>query len=162
MYVAVTLAALGLASAMAGAFGAWFERMTTLQPLAAVPGVLLPLVLQGFVLVLAWVDPAAAGHHHAVRMVALVLTSGAVGGWMLAAWAAVRLWGGATTRSGADGGGGVGEGDVAFQPGRTNRQLGKIQILEKPHSPKPMAPRGTQSRRLATGPRQLQGTDGRT
>ena len=85
IYVAVTLAALGLAAAMAGAFGAWFERLTALLPWAAIPGILLPLVLQGFVLVLAWVDPVTAGHHHAVRLAALVLTIGAVGGWMLAA-----------------------------------------------------------------------------
>jgi hypothetical protein len=99
VYALVTLVGIGLAFAMAGAFGAWLERLTMAQPLAAIPGVLLPLVLQGFILMLAWMDPAAAGQHHVVRLTALILVIGAVGGWVLAAWAAV-YFGGGTSPSG--------------------------------------------------------------
>lgn len=96
LYTLVTLMGIGLAAAMAGAFGAWLERMTMVQPWAAIPGVLLPLVLQGFVLTLAWMDSAAAGQHHAVRLTALVLVLASAGGWVLAAWAALRFAGGPT------------------------------------------------------------------
>ena len=51
VYALVTLVGIGLAFAMAGAFGAWLERVTMVQPLAAIPGVLLPLMLQGFELI---------------------------------------------------------------------------------------------------------------
>ncbi|MCX5691121.1 MAG: hypothetical protein NTV94_15270, partial [Planctomycetota bacterium] len=84
----------------AGAFGAWLERLTMLQSWAAIPGVLLPLVLQGFMLMLAWMDPAAAGQHHAVRLAALILTIGALGGWIFAAWAAVHFGRAASHRGG--------------------------------------------------------------
>lgn len=100
LYVLVTLVAAGLAAAMAGAFGAWLERLTMLQPWAAIPGVLLPLVLQGFVLMLAWMDPAAAGQYHAVRLTSLILVIGAVGGLALAAWAAVHFGSGPSHRGG--------------------------------------------------------------
>jgi hypothetical protein len=49
---------------------------------------------------LAWMDPAAAGQHHVVRLTALILVIGAVGGWVLAAWAAVYFAGGASPSGG--------------------------------------------------------------
>ena len=77
--------------------------MTAAQPWAAIPGVVLPLVLQVFLLVLAWMDPVTAGQHHAVRLMSLLLTIGAAGGWVLAIWAAVHFRGGSAPGTGSSG-----------------------------------------------------------